>query len=210
MFNRFLNMSSIPKYARASPLIVALGPVAIPAFQAAKTTAPIDPQKVQDQQDMTWADYHPIPGVELGRPVADAFQEAIQGRIDRRGFRDQPFVVTLPKHSDLFGNPQIDPIPREQVPQFYADFYNTPSAINHGQTINGYWMEQSRGQIGIGKIDAFGPVPHAEEAVSIRAQRIRPEGRRSYAATRPMAAWSPMPTRCGARRPATSNRSTTS
>ncbi len=24
-----------------------------------------------------------------------------------------------------------------------------PSAVNHGQTINGYWMEQSRGKFGI-------------------------------------------------------------
>ncbi len=72
-------------------------------------------------------------------------------------FPDQPFVITLPKHSDLFGNPQIDPVPREQVPQFYARFYNEPGPLNHGHTINGYWMEQSRGQVGIGKIDAFGP-----------------------------------------------------
>ncbi len=28
---------------------------------------PIDPQKVQDQDTMTWADYHPIPRGRLGR-----------------------------------------------------------------------------------------------------------------------------------------------
>ena len=43
------------------------------------------------------------------------------------------------------------------MPQFYADFYNKPGPLNHGHTINGYWMEQSRGQVGIGKIDVFGP-----------------------------------------------------
>ena len=157
VFNRFVNMSSIPKYARALPLILALGPVAIPAFQAAKTTAPIDPQKVQDQQDMTWADYHPIPGVSWSDPSLKPSKKQFKVALIAVDFDDQPFVVTLPKHSDLFGNPQIDPVPRDQVPQFYADFYNTPSAINHRQTINGYWMEQSRGQIGIGKIDTFGP-----------------------------------------------------
>lgn len=72
-------------------------------------------------------------------------------------FPDQPFVITLPRNSDLFRNPQTHPIARERVPRFYADFYNTPSAFNHEQTINGYWMEQSSGQVGIGKIDAFGP-----------------------------------------------------
>jgi M6 family metalloprotease-like protein len=43
------------------------------------------------------------------------------------------------------------------VPQFYTDFFLTPSELNHGQTINGYWMEQSRGRFGITEIDAYGP-----------------------------------------------------
>jgi len=117
---------------------------------------PIDPQQVQDQDDMTWSDYKQIPGKNWADP---ALKPARQIRIALIAidFPDQPFVVTLPKHSDLFGNPQIDPILREKVAQFYADFYNTPSKFNHGHTINGYWMEQSRGQVGVAKIEAFGP-----------------------------------------------------
>ena len=117
---------------------------------------PIDPQIVQDQDDMTWDDYTPIPGKNWADPslVPPRQMKIALIAID---FPDQPFVITLPKHSDPFGNPQIDPVPREDVPQFYADFYNTPSEVNHGQTINGYWMEQSRGKIGIAKMDAFGP-----------------------------------------------------
>ncbi len=118
---------------------------------------PIDPQRVQDQDTMTWADYHPIPGVDWADPKLVPFRKQFKVALVAVDFPDQPFVITLPKHSDLFGNPQIDPVPREHVPQFYADFYNTPSPLNHGHTINGYWMEQSRGQIGIGKLDAFGP-----------------------------------------------------
>jgi M6 family metalloprotease-like protein len=72
-------------------------------------------------------------------------------------FPDQPFVITQEKMSDLFGNPQIDPVDREDVPQFYADFWLKPSEVNHGQTINGYWMEQSRGRFGITALDAYGP-----------------------------------------------------
>ncbi len=128
------------------------------AFQAAKSKiAPIDPQKVQDEQDMTWSDYHPIPGAKWADPSLTPSKKQFRVALLAVDFDDQPFVVTLPKHSDLFGNPQIDPVSRDKVPQFYADFYNTPSAVNHQQTINGYWMEQSRGQIGIGKIDSFGP-----------------------------------------------------
>ena len=72
-------------------------------------------------------------------------------------FPDQPFVITQPVNSDLFGNPQIDPVKREEVPGFYSDFWLKPSTVNHGQTINGYWMEQSRGKFGITALDPYGP-----------------------------------------------------
>jgi len=117
---------------------------------------PIDPQQVQDQDLMTWEDYRPIPGRNWADPAIKperGFRLAVLA-ID---FPDQPFVITLPKGSDPFGNPQIEPIERENVSQFYADFFMTPSEVNHGQTINGYWMEQSRGKFGITEVDVFGP-----------------------------------------------------
>jgi M6 family metalloprotease-like protein len=118
--------------------------------------APIDPQTWQDQQDMTWVDYHPIPGVEWADPslVPERKLRVALLAID---FPDQRFVITLPKKSDLFGNPQIDPVPRDQVAQFYADFFGKPGPTNYGHTINGFWMEQTRGKVGIPRIDAFGP-----------------------------------------------------
>jgi M6 family metalloprotease-like protein len=130
--------------------------VAKPASPQDSGPAPIDPQRVQDQDTMTWADYRPIPGHDWADPSLEperGFKLAVVG-ID---FPDQPFVITMPKGSDPFGNPQIDPIPRERVPQFYADFWMKPSEVNHGQTINGYWMEQSRGRFGITEVEVFGP-----------------------------------------------------
>src|SRR5690348_13134371 len=94
---------------------------------------PLDRQRVQDQEEMTWSDYHPIPGARWSDPALSASKKSFKIALLAVDFPDQPFVVTLPKHSDLFGNPQIDPVPREKVPQFYADFYNKPSALNHGQ-----------------------------------------------------------------------------
>ena len=117
---------------------------------------PIDPQRVQDQDLMTWNDYRPIPGHNWADPSIKperGFRLAVVG-ID---FPGQPFVISLPKGSDPFGNPQIDPVAREKVSQFYADFFMKPSAVNHGQTINGYWMEQSRGKFGITEVEVFGP-----------------------------------------------------
>ena len=82
---------------------------------------PIDPRRVQDQDTMTWADYRPIPGRNWADPAlkpARGFRLAVVG-ID---FPGQPFVMSLPKGSDPFGNPQIEQVPREKVPQFFADF----------------------------------------------------------------------------------------
>ena len=48
-------------------------------------------------------------------------------------------------------------MPRADVARFYADFWGKPGPLNHGHTIHEYWMEQSRGKVGIPKIDVFGP-----------------------------------------------------
>ena len=117
---------------------------------------PIDPQVVQDQDEMTWEDYHPIPGRNWADPSLVP-ERKFRMALVAVDFPDQPFVITQPKKSDLFGNPQIDPVGREDVPEFYSDFWLKPSAVNHGQTINGYWMEQSRGKFGITALDPFGP-----------------------------------------------------
>jgi M6 family metalloprotease-like protein len=142
------------------PLVSALWLLALlpgaPGPEQGRLRPPLDPQRVQDQDDMTWADYKPIPGIDWADPA----------RKPRRGFKlavvaidfsDQPFVITLPKGSDPFGNPQIDPIARTDVPRFYAEFFTKPSAVNHGQTIHGYWMEQSRGRFGVTEVESFGP-----------------------------------------------------
>ena len=117
---------------------------------------PIDPQSIQDQDDMTWNDYHPIPGKNWADPslVPERKFKIALVAVD---FPDQPFVITHPQKSDLFGNPQLSPVKREDVPKFYSDFWIRPSAVNHGQTINGYWMEQSRGKFGITVLDPYGP-----------------------------------------------------
>jgi M6 family metalloprotease-like protein len=117
---------------------------------------PIDPQIVQDQDDMNWEDYNPIPGKNWADPSLTP-ERKFRMALVAVDFPDQPFVITLPKKSDLFGNPQIDPVNREDVPGFYSDFWLRPSEVNHGQTINGYWMEQSRGKFGITVLDAYGP-----------------------------------------------------
>ncbi len=117
--------------------------------------APIDPQIVRDQDDMTWDDYKPIPGTTWNDPARVATVKTIRIAIVCADFPDVPFVMTLPKKSDLYGNPQIDPVKREDIAKFYLDFWTKPQEINHGHTIQEYWMEQSRGKIGVA-VRAFG------------------------------------------------------
>ena len=105
---------------------------------------------------MTWADYRQIPGTKWADNSVPGTR-VLRVALVAVDFPDQPFVITLPKRSDLFGNPQVEPIEREQVPQFYADFWGTPNELNRGHTIHEFWMEQSRGKVGIPKIDAYGP-----------------------------------------------------
>lgn len=71
-------------------------------YKLAFPLKPIDPQLIQDQDDMTWGDYHPIPGKNWADPVlipVRKFRMALVA-VD---FPDQPFVITLPKNSDLYG-----------------------------------------------------------------------------------------------------------
>ena len=138
------------------PFVLLLSPACSPRGAGGDALHPLDPQQVQDQDLMTWDDYRPIPGHNWADPSLKP-ERGFRLAVVAIDFPDQPFVITLPKGSDPFGNPQIDPVPREDVPQFYADFFMTPSEVNHGQTINGYWMEQSRGRFGITEVDVFGP-----------------------------------------------------
>ncbi|MGB9906969.1 MAG: peptidase M6 [Candidatus Saccharicenans sp.] len=125
---------------------------------SAKSTypPPLDPQRVQDQDTMTWADYRPLPGANWNDPALKP-ERGFKLAVVAVDFPDQPFVITRPKGSDPFGNPQVDPIPREKVSQFYADFFTKPLTVNHGLNIHGYWMEISRGKFGLSQVDAFGP-----------------------------------------------------
>src|SRR3954452_740117 len=130
---------------------------AAPVARSAPPLPPLDPQQVQDQQDMTFDTYKAIPTVDWARNGAVPTDRSVTVALVAFDFPDQPFVITQPKQSDPFGNPQIDPVARQDVPRFYADFFNTPSEVNHYHTINGYWMEQSGGKVGITHIDTYGP-----------------------------------------------------
>ncbi|MFC0860727.1 M6 family metalloprotease domain-containing protein [Sphaerimonospora cavernae] len=123
-----------------------------------RAVAPIDPQNWKNPDHMTWADYKKIPGMNWADPNAKGSVRTFKGALVLLDYANQPFVVTRPAHTTVFGNPsaQAHDIPRDEVAKFYQDFLNTPNQLNNGHTIHEYWMEDSGGRYGV-ELTGFGP-----------------------------------------------------
>ncbi|MFF7726616.1 M6 family metalloprotease domain-containing protein [Streptomyces sp. NPDC008001] len=135
--------------ARATPDAASRGP--LPLVQ------PIDPQHWRNPDDMTWAEYRSVPGTDWANPARVPTQRKFKGALVLLDYPDEDFSVTKPAGAARFGNPlpSASGIPRDRLARFYEDFLNKPGALNHGHTINEYWMEDSGGRFGVG-LTAFG------------------------------------------------------
>ncbi|NYI72609.1 M6 family metalloprotease-like protein [Naumannella cuiyingiana] len=128
-----------------------------PASEIAPGVAPIDPQQVADLDQLTWDDYVATPGADWSDPGREPTVKKWRAAIVLLDYPDEPFQVTQPKGSTPWGNPDlVSDLPREDVPQFFADFLNKPSELNRGHTLNEYWMETSAGRYGV-ELVPFGP-----------------------------------------------------
>ncbi|GAA1356395.1 M6 family metalloprotease domain-containing protein [Saccharothrix algeriensis] len=120
---------------------------------------PIDPQNWVNPDHMTWErDYRGIPGTNWADPTVKGSVRTFKGALVLLDYPNQPFVVTQPRESTVFGNPSAEAhdIPRDRVAQFYQDFLNKPNELNRGHTVHEYWMEDSGGRYGV-DLTAFGP-----------------------------------------------------
>ena len=117
---------------------------------------PIDLQNFEQPDTMTWQDYRPIPGTNWADPAVRGSVRTFKGALVLVDYANQPFVITQPANSTIYGNPvTVHDVPRAQVPEFYRSFLNVPGALNRGHTIHEYWMEDSGGRYGI-ELAAFG------------------------------------------------------
>ncbi|WKX71702.1 M6 family metalloprotease domain-containing protein [Streptomyces sp. XD-27] len=118
---------------------------------------PIDPQQWRNPDDMTWDEYRPVPGTDWADPDVKPTKRTFKGALVLLDYPDEEFSVTKQAGTARFGNPlpSAAGIPRDRVPAFYRDFLNKPGALNHGHTINEYWMEDSGGRVGV-ELTAFG------------------------------------------------------
>jgi M6 family metalloprotease-like protein len=116
---------------------------------------PVDSKSWVLPEDMTWDDYEPIPGIDWATADFEP-EEELKGALIIVDFPDQDFILTEPTGSDPVGNPQIDPVPREELGEWWNDFLNVPSELNNYQTIDSFWKENSYGKWGV-TLDAYGP-----------------------------------------------------
>jgi M6 family metalloprotease-like protein len=120
--------------------------------------APIDPQNWTWQDELTWNDYKPLPGIDYSDPSIQPTVKKWKVALVVTDFPGTPYTITQPQGSTAFGTPTAEAhdIPRANVANFLKDFYNTPQPLNHFQTMNRYWMEDSFGRYGV-QLDAYGP-----------------------------------------------------
>ncbi len=143
-------------HAAGVAAMLALGAPALAS--AAGPPAPVDPQNWTFQDNFTWNDYHPLPGKDYSDPTIVPTVKKWKVALVLTDFPDKTFFVSQPAGSTIYGTPTIEAhdIPRADVPAFYRDFLNKPQALNHFQTMNRYWMEDSYGKYGV-QLDSFGP-----------------------------------------------------
>ncbi|SNY74124.1 M6 family metalloprotease domain-containing protein [Paractinoplanes atraurantiacus] len=139
---------------------------------------PVDPQRYELPDTMTWSDYKPIPGTDWADPAVKGSERNFNGALVLVDYPNQPFVVTQPANSTIYGNPSgVQNLARSEVPQFYRDFLNKPGKLNRGHTIHEYWMEDSNGRFGI-ELSSFGvyQMPSDSHEYGIEAQMQRGQG----------------------------------
>ncbi len=120
---------------------------------------PLDAQNWVDQAELTWDAYTQIrPAAWNDDSASTGSQSQYRTAVILVQFQDQPFMITQPPGTHPFGNPQPgwQPVAPEEVADWYRDYYSVPNQYNGGQTLHGYWMEDSHGRIGV-SVEVFGP-----------------------------------------------------
>ncbi|MFJ7934587.1 M6 family metalloprotease domain-containing protein [Sporosarcina sp. NPDC096371] len=116
---------------------------------------PVDPESWVLPEDMTWADYKAVPGIDW-RDTDIKPERVLKGALIIVDFQDREFILSQPMGSMEAGNPlQVGNVPRDEVGDFWIDFLNTPSELNNYRTIDEYWKENSYGKWGV-ELESFG------------------------------------------------------
>ena len=193
---------------RSSLALIAVAAVAAGATRATSREqtpvpfpAPIDPQRVQDQDDMTWADYKPIPGTNWARSDRRAGSARCGSRSSRstsRISRSSSRSRRDPIRSAIRRSIRCRaPMSRSSTPTSGASRAAQPRP-HDPRVLDGTVAREDRHP----EDRRLRAVPHAAQAVRVRPERIQPGERLPDRLTPATAAWSATPTRSGAPTPA--------
>ncbi|MFJ6071933.1 M6 family metalloprotease domain-containing protein [Streptomyces sp. NPDC093065] len=128
---------------------------AAPAARPAPThpAVAVDPQHWTEQADMTWDDYVDVrPAQWSSAATSQGSEVQYRTAVLLVEFTDQPMLITQEPGTHPFGNPygeDFEPVPEDQVRDWYQDYYTVPNQYNGHQTLHSYWMEDSFGKIGV-------------------------------------------------------------
>jgi M6 family metalloprotease-like protein len=137
-----------------APLPAAARPAGSGRAPKASFPPPIDPQSWEVPEDMTWADYRPIPGVDWKDPEYQA-PKTLRAALILGDFQDQKFRVSETTR-DATGQKGLGV---EDPAKYWVDllFKSTnPKNPQHGHTVGEYWLENSYGLIDV-DAEGFGP-----------------------------------------------------
>jgi M6 family metalloprotease-like protein len=140
----------------AGSVAASVGAAAPPGVADDPLLQPIDEQHWVDQGELTWAAYTKVRPDSWLTDAAKGSVSQFRGAVVLAEFTDQPFLISQAPGSHPFGNPQPGWQPVVDVRQWMHDYLTKPSEFNGGQTIHGYWMEDSHGKYGV-SIETFGP-----------------------------------------------------
>lgn len=136
----------------SAPGLAAPGPPGDDGSPSSGPVVPADPQQWADQATMTWDDYVPVrPDEWASAATSQGSEVQYRTAVILLEFTDQPMLITQEPGSHPFGNPRegFEPVPADQVDDWYLDYFTVPSERNGFQTLHSYWMEDSHGRIGV-------------------------------------------------------------
>ncbi|OJD23652.1 hypothetical protein ACJ73_04993 [Blastomyces percursus] len=90
---------------------------------------------------MTRDDWKSPPGTNWADPTRRGSLRNFNIVLVTIDYPNMPFAILQKPGSTVFGNPQPNAptgLTREKVPDFYRDFLNKPSEVNHGHTLHEY------------------------------------------------------------------------
>src|SRR3954469_7944789 len=93
------------RYAAGIAAALALG---APAVASAGAPAPIDPQNWTFQDNLTWNDYHAIPGQDYSDPSIQPSVKKWKVALVLVDFPDKDFTITKPAGSTIYGTPTAE------------------------------------------------------------------------------------------------------